>query len=358
MQCPDAQCNERVTEEEIEKSAPELLPHFQEQQFSSFLTNIGNGLHARSCPGTECNHIAVSSRNHRFGNMYGRAVPVLCGGCSTEFCLSCGEAPHAFACRIVDQPSKDEGVHKICPQCKVRIEKNGGCNHMTCRCGHEFCWLCMEGFRGAHFCGRERRPEDGVERHDDMAEIFGDAVRGRRNIRELPSFDLEYVCNTLEQNTGSVLHQDASLVLEKKKAMAHLAHYHARYEAHDQGQRYAASRSTDVALQTDAFLRLPDILSGTDADFLLMANERLVTLRRFLKYSYILAYFLEENTDMNRLQKEFFQHRQAMLERFTEELSRVSENATSQLDRSQVLNLMGIVEKCLMNLLEFMHGVR
>ena len=26
-----------------------------------------------------------------------------------------------------------------CPACKHHIEKNGGCNHMTCRCGHEIC---------------------------------------------------------------------------------------------------------------------------------------------------------------------------------------------------------------------------
>ena len=35
---------------------------------------------------------------------------------------------------------------KACPKCATSIEKNGGCNHMTCKnssCKFEFCWVCL-----------------------------------------------------------------------------------------------------------------------------------------------------------------------------------------------------------------------
>ena len=49
-----------------------------------------------------------------------------------------------------------------CPNCGTHIEKNGGCDHMTCQraaggCGHEFWFKCGCNYRGAHTCGRGRR---------------------------------------------------------------------------------------------------------------------------------------------------------------------------------------------------------
>jgi len=36
---------------------------------------------------------------------------------------------------------------KSCPECGEVIEKNGGCDHMTCRCGHEFWWTSLRPYR-------------------------------------------------------------------------------------------------------------------------------------------------------------------------------------------------------------------
>ncbi|KAL0213163.1 hypothetical protein RCL1_006789 [Eukaryota sp. TZLM3-RCL] len=38
---------------------------------------------------------------------------------------------------------------KNCPGYHVTIEKNDGCDHMTCsQCGYEFCWRCMANYNG------------------------------------------------------------------------------------------------------------------------------------------------------------------------------------------------------------------
>merc|ERR1712032_677728 len=37
-----------------------------------------------------------------------------------------------------------DGQWKTCPVCQSIVEKNGGCNHITCVCSIHWCWLCGE----------------------------------------------------------------------------------------------------------------------------------------------------------------------------------------------------------------------
>jgi ariadne-1 len=76
--------------------------------------------------------------------------------CGSSFCLKCEKEDHQPAtCHQValwffKEEDSGENVSwikantKPCPKCQSFIEKNQGCNHMTCRnCGHHFCWLCL-----------------------------------------------------------------------------------------------------------------------------------------------------------------------------------------------------------------------
>ena len=81
-------------------------------------------------------------------------------GCGRRFCAKCGNEDHgkescpppAETVQWLDKNSKQ------CPNCSNRIEKNGGCDHMTCRppggCGYEFWWTCGCRYPGPHKCGR------------------------------------------------------------------------------------------------------------------------------------------------------------------------------------------------------------
>jgi len=102
--------------------------------------------------------------------------------CGREFCFACCEPHHSPAtCEMITEWNKriKEGKEndswlnantKNCPKCKNPVEKNGGCNHVTCRCGQSFCWLCGQatgrthtwnGISG-HACGRYQEEAKGV----------------------------------------------------------------------------------------------------------------------------------------------------------------------------------------------------
>lgn len=58
---------------------------------------------------------------------------VMCFLCEHQWSAIDGDAP------CTDLP----GTIKACPACHAQIDKDGGCDHMTCRCGHEFFWSTL-----------------------------------------------------------------------------------------------------------------------------------------------------------------------------------------------------------------------
>ena len=80
-----------------------------------------------------------------------------CRLCFVSACVTCGEDHEGFGCeewKIHRDPEAQERMLegwaegsrnvKKCPECNILIEKNGGCNHMTCpKCRAHICWRCM-----------------------------------------------------------------------------------------------------------------------------------------------------------------------------------------------------------------------
>ena len=80
-----------------------------------------------------------------------------------------------------------------------------------------------------------------------------------------------------------------------------------------------------------------DDAKWSDVEFLKTANEQLVECRRILKYTYVFAYCWSGGPQA-MMQKERFEHHQEMLERFTENLSELSEKPLAEMSRTDVVN--------------------
>lgn len=96
------------------------------------------------CPAKGCGQWIKPADLHKLhGRKYGR-----CPRCKTKVCTLCNNKFHPSSecpqdpetARLVDM-AKEKGWQR-CFNCKAMVELKEGCNHMTCRCGAEFCMLC------------------------------------------------------------------------------------------------------------------------------------------------------------------------------------------------------------------------
>ena len=151
IQCPENNCNMAVDEKSVqllvEPSIFRLYIDLLDRLY------VDDNDHLRWCPAPGCTYALECPISPR---QYTSIVPSVTCACGNIFCFGCGLADHRPAvCNIVklwvkkcaddSETANWMSSHtKECPQCTSTIEKNGGCNHMTCKkCRHEFCWVCM-----------------------------------------------------------------------------------------------------------------------------------------------------------------------------------------------------------------------
>jgi hypothetical protein len=152
----------------------------------------------------------------------------------------------------------------------------------------------------------------------------------------LPGVNLQYVFASPESIANG--DDELSSIYQKIQDIPHFAHYRNRFVAHGEGQCFSEAACGVLDRRATSFAQATELKSGADTDFLLVANQRLAVCRCILKYSYGYAYHAAEERD--KLQNVLFLSHQERLERFTETLSYVSENALSYLDRRKVVELV------------------
>lgn len=148
--CMQAGCNLKVGHTVFEK----LLPSSKLETYWKWLCKsyTDDNKRIKWCPAQGCEMCYEKS-------IYSTITEVRCD-CGGSFCFQCGSESHKPAdCEMAQQwdeknSSESENLQwimantKACPACKKPIEKNQGCNHMTCAtCKHEFCWICLASWK-------------------------------------------------------------------------------------------------------------------------------------------------------------------------------------------------------------------
>ncbi|UJR20497.1 hypothetical protein I4U23_023625 [Adineta vaga] len=278
--CPDSECEILVDEDTILKFLDnnEFVQHI----YSKIILNsyVDNNPRARWCPGKNCDRIINSSS---LTSAYNYAQLITCNHCQISFCFQCSQPWHdPIKCVLLLQWNKKlfddsetiiwlKANTRSCPKCQINIEKNGGCNHMTCRsCSHEFCWLCFGDWNKHSECNRFNEPT----RTDKVQEQYA-------------------------------------------LALSRYLHYHDRFRAHEHSYELESKLYKKIQRK---LLRNKEQLSINDIQIINKAFKILLDCRQTLTYTYPFAYYLLKNN-----QSDVFEQNQADLERGCEELSELLE---------------------------------
>ncbi|KAH8904039.1 hypothetical protein BR93DRAFT_161037 [Coniochaeta sp. PMI_546] len=127
------------------------LEDILEASFATYVTRHLDDL--RYCPTPDCGQLYRASKP---SGGVGSSPLFTCPACLAAVCTACNVSHDGMSCaehrhnatggyEALAAAKKKLGIQD-CPKCGIGIEKNFGCNHMTCRCGAHICWVCLQTF--------------------------------------------------------------------------------------------------------------------------------------------------------------------------------------------------------------------
>ncbi|XP_022768861.1 probable E3 ubiquitin-protein ligase ARI2 isoform X2 [Durio zibethinus] len=308
IRCMALKCNAVCDEEKIRQLVSTRDPNISEK-FDRYLLEsyIEDNRRVKWCPSVPHCGNAIRIEDDEL-------CEVECP-CGKQFCFSClSEAHSPCSCLMWELWSKkcqdeSETVNwitinaKPCPKCCKPVEKNGGCNHVSCVCGQSFCWLCG----GA--TGRE---------HTSMS-ITGHSCGRYKNDHEKKS---ELARRYLE----------------------HYIHYHNRYKAHIDSFKHESKLKETIIGKINILAE--NVSTSKDFNWIINGLYRLFRSRRILSYSYAFAYFMfgddqfkdEMSKTERKIKQNLFEDQQQQFEANVEKLSSVLEEKFDTYSENDILS--------------------
>ncbi|XP_074275709.1 E3 ubiquitin-protein ligase RSL1 [Silene latifolia] len=151
VRCPQPKCNYFISSSECKLFLPVISYNIMEKALGELNVLRSEKMY---CPHHNCSAL-IDPRQCLSDESSDSCVE--CPVCQRSVCVNCGVPWHnSLSCGeyqdlpLEERDASDVTLHRLaldrrwrrCQQCHRMIELTQGCYHMTCWCGHEFCYAC------------------------------------------------------------------------------------------------------------------------------------------------------------------------------------------------------------------------